>query len=1423
MSWSITASTCCCLDVFSRGSLPALADAGHNEAVARWATRLWRDDKKNAVMPPDIETPSAPSRLLDATLIHRVYEAAPAPDGTACIVKAVLPELRSDATLAALRNEAQVLSMLGQVAGLPRVVRLDAGAGALVETRMPGTKLTQIAPDLLQNLPRALRLAIALTDILEAVHAARVLHGDLHPANIVYDPATEQVALVDFGEASVQSRLDLDLARIGLHDRALPFGAPEQTGRMGRVVDHRADLYALGAVLYWAICGRPPFAETEPLALMHALLTRPPPAPRQWHPGVGTNLTAVLHKLLAKNPEQRYQSSHGLRVDLQRCLAVACGEAADDGFMAGRADRRIVPAAPSRLFGRETELARCDEVLRAAGDLRRRRIVALRGPAGVGKSALADALRPRLAAQGGLYVQGKYDASRGGAPFGGLAAALSELAEAWSSGAPEQVAALRMRLREGLASNAALIARIVPAFARLLGEPAGADAVLDNLPARLRQALGVVFQVMRELGVPLLVFLDDVQWADADSLALIEEIARRDSHGAVLLMLAFREPEAATARAGPLAALARAGTTVIDMPLAGLSLGAVGALVADALDADPAEIDGLAATLRQKTDGNAFFVLQYLRRLFDDGSLRRIDGRWAADAAALQALPSSDNLLAGLLAELQRLPAETRHLAGGCACLGAVVNVDVLAAAREATPEETERLLLPLLRRDILVTAWDVPDAGDDPAPRPVRRLRYCHDRMRQAALALLDARETIAWQLAIARAWAARDEAVSALHFLEGLPGIVDADERRRVVAILLAAGHRVHASGAFEHALALAEGAATLAAQIDAPSPQAIAIDVLRHACLFHLARFDAADALFERIAPVGDAQPLAVTAAVWRQCTALSRRMRAHEAVALMLAQLRRLGIETPLEGEWVAGAHAEAATLQASAMLRSPERLLELPALADPHLRQASELMSNTIGAAYLARPDVVVWTILRGARIGCEHGHTPELAVFLPLLTPVLGLLLDDHATGRALWPVAERLLERSGHHSAAARVHQTFALNVHWYAPIEEAIPLATRSIDEAHETGDLEAAIGSSSALLCATLECVPHLSALDEALAAAARISAESGHAVQREMCLAFGDFLACLRSDAEGARAFARAAPDERLDPAALRTNATAAPGASGCACWRPVCSATGRRHSVLRASPRRCCRPPRAATSTRCCATCMRSRSATHWSRPMLRRGRRSSRSKRRCLRGCRVAPRPRQSTSARGARCCARCAPGLMAMRPPRSPPSTMRSNRRAAGAPTTTSSPATLRLPSMRLTQDAARRATMPARHATHARPGAPGRAVRRTTTAAPRPRARKPCSRRSVTRTRRWKCRASCARANSCRRSVIPTRCRACCSTWCGVFRRPSAGCSIGVLRTNGNCAAASIRRRNGSTSTCTATRRRSRRRRSRRACSRT
>src|SRR5262245_23705313 len=466
--------------------------------------------------------PSAPDgyrlgKRLYTSARAEVCEAMREADGTSVLLKCYRSERKR-----AAQREYEMLRKAGAARRIPRALDLDLTGDhpVLILEPLPGIPLKS----LLEGEPLAidvlLTIALQLAETLEQIHAARVLHRDVTPRNVLVERTTWTVSLIDFGIA----------CEVGAAQAAEPgeviegtphYLAPEQTGWMSRGCDARSDLYSLGATLYYACTGSPPFADLDPGELIHAHLARIPRSPLELRPDLPLPIAELLLKLLRKAPEERYQSARSLQVDLAalRERLRRDGRIAGD-FALGSAEVPDRPRFSRTLHGREKELAilRSAYARSAAGSVH---LVLVEGEAGAGKSALVEALRPEVARRGGYVAFAKFDPFRD-RPYAGWAEALGALVQQLLVESTARLEHCKQALSQSLGNIAQALVDLVPDLAFLLGEvPAVPPLGPAQTQARLALALQRFSAALATPEHPLVLILDDLQWNDAGSRALL--------------------------------------------------------------------------------------------------------------------------------------------------------------------------------------------------------------------------------------------------------------------------------------------------------------------------------------------------------------------------------------------------------------------------------------------------------------------------------------------------------------------------------------------------------------------------------------------------------------------------------------------------------------------------------------------------------------------------------------------------------------------------------------------------------------------------------------------------------------------------------------------------------------------------------------
>jgi len=682
-------------------------------------------------------------------------------------------------------------------------------------------------------------LAMRLARAVAGMHARGVLHRDIAPANVVVS-AKGVPCLVDFAVAAPLAEAGPGVTVRGEMVGTLAYLAPEATGRTGRAVDARADLYALGAVLYELATGGPPFGSGDPLRLARDHLARVPLPPDRVNPAVPAALSAVIMHLLEKDPDRRYQTADGLVADLERVREAGGRPAA--GWRAGERDVPGRLLAPSRLAGRGEQVAVLEaavlEAALAEAVAGRCAGVLVGGATGVGKTVLAEQLRPAVAARGGWFVAGKFDPYRRDLEFDAVNQALRALGRLLLAEPEQDLAQVRGRVLAAAGPNAGLLAAVVPEFAALLGVPPQAG---DPLTAHVRAqhaAVGVL-RAMASPGRPVVVFMDDLQWAGRPALGFVDLVLGEEPAAGLLLMAAYRDGgvDAAQPLAAPLARW-REMPGVRQLRLGNLPVAELGAMVAEMLQGTPATA-GLAGVIEPYTAGNPYETVELLNALRRDGVLTAAGGRWRWEAAAVRAHLGHAEVAGLVAAQVEALPAPSRQLVEAMACLGGRAELSVLQAAAGTPATVMEQALAPALAEGVLLGG---PGAGE--------AVRFRHDRVREAVLAGIDPARRQALRLGMARRLAAVPElfAVAAGQYLPVADAVEDPAERRQVAGLL----RRAAAQAALTGDCALVDALLAAALPLTGPDETDALIEARtgRHAALYGLGRLEQADEEYRAI---------------------------------------------------------------------------------------------------------------------------------------------------------------------------------------------------------------------------------------------------------------------------------------------------------------------------------------------------------------------------------------------------------------------------------------------------------------------------------------------------------------------------------------------------------------------------------------------
>jgi signal transduction histidine kinase len=935
------------------------------------------------------------------------------------------------------KHERAMLERLRGAPGITQLVEAPSRPGSILMADVGGTSLATLPKPL--PVEDLLEVAVGLARAVAGMHHRGVLHRDLSPANILLT-RDGSPCLIDFALATPFAEIRPEFTHPTAILGTLAYLAPEQTGRTGRAVDHRADLYALGAILYELATGAPPFGVGDPLRLTHDHLARVPVAPAEVNPFVSRGLSAVIMKLLEKELDNRYQTANGVSHDLQR---LRDADADAEVLRVGERDVQLRLLPPSRLVGRDDEVAALEAAFTDAVGGRCRGVL-VGGAMGVGKTALVDELRAVVTGADGWCVAGKFDQYRRDLEFDAVYQAFRRIGRMLLAEPDDELAEVRHRILAAVGPNAGLVTSVLPEFETLLGVPPDPGDP-STRQVRLQRAGVEVLRAVVSRKRPLLFFVDDLQWAGRTPLGSVDLLLGEEHIEGLLLVAAYRDDDLDAAHPlTPLLARWRDQPDVQDLYLDNLPASSLEALVAEMLHADPATAAGLAAAINAYTSGNPYETVEVLNALRREGVLTATAAGWRWDTAAAREHLGQAHVAGLLASRVEALPPSSRQMVEAMACLGGRVELRLLQVATAEPAERVDQDLAAALDEGLLVM---------DPGPREAVRFR--HDRMREAVLAGLGAQRRHALQLMMARRLAGVPEwsAVAAEQYLPVVDAVDEATERPLVVELVRRAADQAALIG--DHALVTTQLAAALRLVDHGDTATLIELHHGRHAALHGVGRLEEADEEYRRIeALCPTARQRAGGTAV--QMKSLTHRNRFAEAVELGQDALRELGIAVPTADRLHDELDGQFGYLYRWLDETDAADDLARPEFTDGTLLAVACLVDAVLPAAYVANPALYAWLSLEALRIWLDHGPGRTLIGPASIAAFAAVALRGDYVAG---YRTAQRIValgEARGYEPETSHARFEFAHLVCWFEPIEVGVDAARRARRGLIAGGDL-------------------------------------------------------------------------------------------------------------------------------------------------------------------------------------------------------------------------------------------------------------------------------------------------------------------------------------------------------------------------------
>jgi predicted ATPase len=965
-------------------------------------------------------------------------------------------------------NIAKDLDLPG-VISLYSLEKYDQGCAIVMED-FGGIALDEYRQEL--SLTDILEIGIQLADTLQALAQRRIIHKDIKPANILIHPITKKVKLIDFSIASLLPRETPGIVNPQLLEGTLAYLAPERTGRMNRGVDYRSDFYALGVTLYELLTGKLPFETTKPIELIHCHLAKIALPVTQVNVNIPTMVSQIVAKLMAKNAENRYQSALGLRYDLLECLTQWQSTNTISEFEIGQRDISDQFIIPEKLYGRAAEVQTLlNAFARVSQGQTEMMLVA--GFSGIGKTVVVHEVHKPIARQQGYFIKGKYDQFNRDLPLNAFVQAFRDLVGQLLSESDAQLANWKKQILMAVGENSQVLIDVIPSLQAIIGPQ---PSSLELIGVAAQQRFNLTFQkfiaVFTKAEHPLVIFLDDLQWADSASLQLIKLLM--EDNGYLLLLGAYRDNEVSITHPLMLTMedLKQTKAIVQTITLAPLTVQDTNQLVADTLHCSIDLAQPLTILVNQKTQGNPFFTTQFLKSLQADGEIQfNSAGYWECNIAQIQSLALTNDVIELMVKQLQKLPTATQEIIKLAACIGHQFDLETLGVISEKSPQIVADTLWLSLEAGLILPTSQVYKFFQSNSSQQIEagqslnsHYRFLHDRVQQAAYSLIPSDQKQHTHLKIGRLLLASTptnhptnqlfEIVN--HFNVAISIIPDFNERQFLAELNFQAAQKARISTAYIAAFNYAQISQKL-------------LGIAGWQTQYHLT-LRLHETLAETALLRGDLKivPILVEVILEQGKNTLDR-LKAYEiiiqfhtiqkqyqqAIARGLEILQQLGIKLTSQPHRLV-LIKELMKTKAALSGRSQEQLLGLNNIIIPEKLAALRIIDSLQMTAYLGSPKLMVLLATAGIQITLQYGNTPWAASFYAhycMILSSLGKLEQSYQIGK----LAMLLADRYGDLFITAKVKVIIPwFSQPWQEDLHSSIPVMDAGIKAAIDSGNL-------------------------------------------------------------------------------------------------------------------------------------------------------------------------------------------------------------------------------------------------------------------------------------------------------------------------------------------------------------------------------
>lgn len=922
--------------------------------------------------------------------------------------------------------------------------------------------------------------SIQIADILIYIHEQGIIHKDLNTTNILITDEGK-IKLIDFGISTNLNTEEQDNLSVELIEGTLVYISPEQTGRTSFAITNSSDLYSLGIIYYEMLTGKPPFDSADPLEVIHFHLTRTPLMLHKVMPSLPEGIAKVICELLQKNPDDRYQSAIGLKSDLVQLLELVDKGIDTSGFIPKQLDKAGRFKKTQRLYGRDKEISQllsCFENISKQKSM----LVLVSGYSGVGKSVVVRQLQHPVLENKGVYITGKFDQYKKNTPYSGFIEAFDDLIKTILADKQDKILQWKNKLLNVLGVNSSLVVEVIPSLELIIGPQSTAPKLQPaEQEFRFRMVLLDFIYSFAEPGHPLVLFLDDLQWADLPSLSLLERILTNPRQSEILIIGAYRDNEVTELHPLKLTVnqLSKEGIKLEYIHLQELDLITTTQIVADSFNMPFGQAEELGQHVYTKTKGNPFFINRFLQSIYDNEYIRPTEsGKWIWDKSILQSLSYTDNVIDLMTKELLSLPDQTREVLKMGAVLGSTFNINILSLVIDKSHLETFELLSPALKAGYLIPAdkhyrtltlsQEGVDIFSNELDINYSSFRFLHDRVQQAAYNLIKEADRHHVHLHIGRILidnipqAKVNDTIFDIvtHFTDSHYLVTEDTEKLRLIDLFIVAGIKAKESTSYDVAVNYLDKAKMLLplSTWKTNYDQTFSVYSQLGECEYLNNNHVKAEQVFEEILKFAKTnleklKIYYIHSSLYMKIGDSSKAYLIGKK-AMLLYNIRFP--ENQLEIKMQAGYEMAKYMVLFSTKYRNVEKLYNLKECDDPEIIAINKFLIDIATSAYQENQFLMIIVIFRIIRFYLKHGYTDGsywgFAGFSTVTYSSLGLF----NRGLSLWDLTLKLQQRTKSSLLTGKINYTVhAFYKHWERPLHEDLDLIIDNVKNCVSHGD--------------------------------------------------------------------------------------------------------------------------------------------------------------------------------------------------------------------------------------------------------------------------------------------------------------------------------------------------------------------------------